>query len=200
MLISHRVSRLPLLLLLALVSAGCTPHSSLLDEGDLLFHVVAQGNHITEVTPGQIDHVAIYAGKNMVVEAIPGQGVVTTPLHELLSREDGHYLKGRVKGADRQRSLENACQYLGLPYDSLYLPTADAIYCSELVQLSFVDKHGQRLLVPVPMSFHDSTGHITAYWQQFYARHGMDVPEGQPGTNPAELSKRQIVKILGELR
>lgn len=171
-----------------------------LRKGDLLFHVATQGNHITEVTPGQIDHVAIYAGKNMVVEAIPGQGVVTTPLPELLNQEEGHYLRGRVEGADRKQSLENVRQYLGLPYDSLFLPTADAIYCSELVQLSFVDKHGQRLLVPVPMSFHDSTGQITDYWTRFYARRGMAVPEGQPGTNPAELSKRQIVKILGELR
>lgn len=180
------------LLAVLMLTTACQP----LHEGDLLFHVVAQDNHITAVTPGMIDHVAIYAGGDSVIEAIPHQGVVTTPLHHLLTREEGYYVLGRLEKANHKQSLTNACQYLGLPYDSLYLPTDEAIYCSELVQLSFVDRNGHRLLNPVPMSFHDSTGSITDYWQQFYAARGMDVPEGQPGTNPSELYNRKAVVHL----
>ena len=184
--------KLYFLLLFTLV--GCSP----LHTGDLLFHVASQGNAITDVTPGMIDHVAIVMSRDSVIEAI-GKGVKTTPI-DSLRQQDGYYLMARVKGADSKQSLRNALQYLGRPYDRLYLPDNDAIYCSELVQLSFVDKHGKRLFSPIPMSFHDATGHITDYWIQFYAKHNMEVPEGELGTNPGELSQRREIRIKGRLR
>ena len=184
--------KLYFLLLFTLV--GCSP----LHTGDLLFHVASQGNAITDVTPGMIDHVAIVMSHDSVIEAV-GKGVKTTPI-DSLRQQDGYYLMARVKGADSKQSLRNALQYLGRPYDRLYLPDNDAIYCSELVQLSFVDKHGKRLFSPIPMSFHDATGRITDYWRQFYAKHQLEVPEGEPGTNPGELSQRTNVKLRGRLR
>ena len=169
-----------------------------LSTGDLLFHVVAKGNAITDVTPGMIDHVAIVICKDSVIEAV-GRGVKTTPL-DSLRRQEGYYIIGRVRRADPTRSIANARQYLGRPYDRLYLPDNDAIYCSELVQLSFVDKQGVHLFSPIPMSFHDATGRITDYWRQFYAKYQLEVPEGEPGTNPGELSQRSEVHIKGRLR
>ena len=166
-----------------------------LRKGDLLFHVASKSNHITEVTPGMIDHVAICLGHDSVIEALPKQGVVTTPLHTVLNREEGYYVKGRVRRADGSRSAEQALRYLGLPYDSLYLEDNEAVYCSELVVMSLVDKQGRRLLQQVPMSFRDSTGQISRYWQQFYSQRGMEVPEGAPGSNPSELSQRKRVII-----
>lgn len=183
-----------LFFLLLFTLIGCSP----LHTGDLLFHVVSQGNAITDVTPGMIDHVAIVMSPDSVIEAV-GKGVKTTPI-DSLRQQDGYYLMARVKGADSKQSLRNAQQYLGRPYDHLYLPDNEAIYCSELVQLSFVDKHGKRLFSPIPMSFHDATGRITDYWRQFYAKHQLEVPEGEPGTNPGELSQRTNVKLKGRLR
>ena len=169
-----------------------------LSTGDLLFHVVEKGNAITDVTPGMIDHVAIVLSKDSVIEAV-GAGVKTTPL-DSLRQQEGYYLIGKVRGADPALSITNARRFLGRPYDRLYLPDNDAIYCSELVQFSMVDKEGHRLLSPIPMSFHDASGRITPYWQQFYEEQGMEVPEGWPGSNPGELSKRREVRIKGRLR
>ena len=169
-----------------------------LKPGDLLFHVPAAANHITDVTPAMIDHVAIVLSEDSVIEA-KHRGVVTTPI-DSLRRQEGYYIIGRVRRADRIRSLANARRYLGRKYDFVFLPDNEDIYCSELVQLSFVDKKGRPLFTTIPMSFHDSTGRITDYWTQFYARRGMPVPEGQPGTNPAELSRRKAVRIVGRLR
>lgn len=165
---------------------------------DLLFHVAAQPNAITTVTPGMIDHVAIVLSADSVIEATH-RGVVTTPL-DSLRRQDGYYIIGRVRRADPVRSLANARRYLGRRYDFVFLPDNDDIYCSELVQLSLVDKKGRLLLATIPMSFHDASGRITDYWSQFYAHRGMAVPEGQPGTNPAELSQRKCVRLVGRLR
>ncbi|MBR3727307.1 MAG: hypothetical protein IKN21_06960 [Prevotella sp.] len=164
---------------------------------DLLFHVAATENAITAVTPGMIDHVAIVVSRDSVIEAV-GKGVVTTPL-DSLQKQKGYYLYARVRHADRQRSIANARRFLGQPYDSLYLPDNEAIYCSELVLLSFVNKRGKPIFQPVPMTFRDSTGQIPSHWLELYERNGIAVPEGEAGSNPAELSQRKIVKIVGKL-
>lgn len=175
----------------------------LLREGDLLFHVAQQENPITQSTNHMgdysLDHVAIYflyQGCPSVVEAVE-KGVVITPLDSfLLSGEQ--YLVGRVKSKlDRKHTIKNALNYLGHPYDFYFLPDEQEIYCSELVLLSFVDKHGRAVFAPVAMSFHDSEGQILPYWTAHYATIGHEVPEGLPGSNPSELAKRKNVKIKG---
>jgi cell wall-associated NlpC family hydrolase len=195
-------------LLLILTLTSCSG----LKPGDLLFHVVEKGNAITDVTPGMIDHVAIVVSKDSVIEAAPvGKGstermadTVTAGVRitaiEALRRQDGYYIIGRVRQADATRSIANARTFLGQSYDHLYLPGNEAIYCSELVQFSFVDAQGNRLFDPIPMSFHDETGHITTYWKTFYEKYDMEVPEGQSGTNPGELSRRKNVRIVGRLQ
>lgn len=189
-------------LFLLFLASGCTNsfkrgETSDLLPGDLLFHVVSEGNAITEVTPGMIDHVAILISADSVFEAVPHGGVQITPVDSLKAQE-GHWLQARVDNADVVQSIANARRYLGLPYDSLYLADNDAIYCSELVQFAYVDRQGRRLFQPIPMSFHDDSGMILPYWIDFYRRNGMTVPEGQPGTNPGELSQRPAVRILGQ--
>ena len=174
---------------------GC--QSPQIRPADLLFHVSDEENAITAVTPAMIDHVAIVVSQDSVIEAV-GKGVVTTPLDSLRAQK-GHYLIGRVRRADSRKSLEKARRFLGQAYDTLYLPDNDAIYCSELVQLSFVNDHGRPIFQTVPMTFRDSTGQIPVHWQELYRRNGLAVPEGLPGSNPAELSQRKIVKIVGKL-
>ena len=169
-----------------------------LHTADLLFHVPPTQNAITSVTPGLYDHVAIVLSKDSVIEAI-GRGVTITPLDSLLKQE-GHYIIGRVRHADCRQSVRNARRYVGRHYDHLYLSDNDDIYCSELVLLSFVDHHGKPLFTTVPMTFRDSTGNIPDHWLHLYTSAGLDVPEGKPGSNPSELSKRSNVHIIGKLR
>ena len=49
------------------------------------------------------------------------------------------------------------------------------------------------------MTFRDSNGKIPQYWVQHYKKKGIAIPEGEPGSNPGDLSRRNIVKILGKL-
>ena len=179
---------------LCLMVASCQSYCA----GDLLFHVASKGNAITDVTPGMIDHVAIVVSRDSVIEAV-GSGVKMTPI-DSLRQQDGYYLIGKVISADRKQSISQARQYLGRAYDHLFLKDNEDIYCSELVQFAYVDAQGKPLFSPIAMSFHDATGNITDYWKAFYEKRGMAVPEGEPGTNPGELSQRENVKIKGRLR
>ena len=198
------------------IAFGCSStRISDLRNGDLLFIVNGNGNNITNVTKGMdglgIDHVAIFADGN-IIEAIPEYGVVESSLDSFMVRLSDweSVLVGRVEGLDVDASVANARKLLGKPYDDIFMPSDSAIYCSELVQKSFVfdgkhqgleDKDGLRFVFDViPMSFHDSTGNVTEFWTKFYAARGLAVPEGEPGTNPGQLSRDPNVKIIGRLQ
>ena len=177
-----------------------------LREGDLLFHVNSEGNAITSVTTGvdalPVDHVGIVhriggeKGLLYVIEAV--KPVVRLTSINAFLEENPQLLIGRVQDSllDVPASIRRCLAMVGKPYDDLYLPGDSAIYCSELVQLNYVNTRGEAVFEPVPMSFHDGTGQVTEYWQAFYADRGMMVPEGAPGSNPGELSRRWQVKII----
>lgn len=214
---------------LLVVVLGCSDERvsvSDLRGGDLLFVVNGQGNNITDVTDGVdglgIDHIAVFSDGN-VVEAIPEYGVVENPLDSFLIRlsDRESVLVGRIEGVDVEESVANARKFLGRPYDDIFMPSDSAIYCSELVQKSFVFKDGLKerdqnvkevdskatgsgtkhfVFGTIPMSFHDSTGNVTEFWTKFYSARGLAVPEGEPGTNPGQLSRDHNVKILGRLQ
>lgn len=178
-----------------------------LQEGDLLFCCTDTANAITAVTSGveglPIDHVAIFhriggdEGVPYVIEAVKPQ-VRLTPIERFLD-ENGAVLVGRLNvDVDVAKSVRHCLAMVGKPYDDLYLPSDSALYCSELVQLNYVNHQGHLIFEPVPMSFHDETGLVTDYWRDFYGQHGMAVPEGLPGTNPGELSSRSQITILGK--
>ena len=176
-------------------------------EGDLLF--ACSKTHATAITAATVHdatalpiyHVAIatwVSGKPYALEAID-EGVVLTPFETFEQRtmSKGSMIVGRLKdrsGIDQ--SVSNAMEHIGKPYDNLYMIDTQEIYCSELVQLSYVNGKGERLFPLIHMSFHDASGRILDYWRQHYAKHGMMVPEGAMGTNPAQIASDPAVKII----
>lgn len=224
----HKILEKALFFVLVFGVVACSEGITITDlrNGDLLFVVNGQGNNITDVTDGVdglgIDHIAVFSDGN-VVEAIPEYGVVENPLDSFLIRlsDRESVLVGRIEGVDVEESVANARKFLGRPYDDIFMPSDSAIYCSELVQKSFVFKDGLKerdqnvkevdskatgswtkhfVFGTIPMSFHDSTGNVTEFWTKFYSARGLAVPEGEPGTNPGQLSRDPNVKILGRLQ
>ena len=147
-----------------------------------------------------IDHVGIFhrhEGVPMVLEA-NYDGVVDTPFDDFC-RNCTMVLVGRVRGNfDARKSLANAHSFLGRAYDFVFLPDNAEIYCSELVQLSYVDMAGKQVFAPIPMSFHGQDGRPLPYWLDFYSRRLMEVPEGMPGSHPGDLSRCPHVRIKYE--
>lgn len=172
-------------------------------EGDLLFCAQEKGNNITDVTQGvggmKIDHVAIFHrqdGRTFALEAIHS-GVGLTPIDSFMARREA-VLAARLKDTlGVARSVERALGFIGRPYDFNFMPDDSAFYCSELVQKCYRDSRGELVFKPIPMSFHDKSGRITPYWHDYYARQGLQVPEGEPGSNPGDLSRSAAICILG---
>lgn len=172
-------------------------------EGDLLFCAQEKGNNITDVTQGvggmKIDHVAIFhrqGGRTFALEAIHS-GVGLTPTDSFMARREV-VLAARLRDTlGVARSVERALRFVGRPYDFNFMPDDSAFYCSELVQKCYRDSRGELVFKPIPMSFHDKSGRITPYWHDYYARQGLQVPEGEPGSNPGDLSRSAAICILG---
>lgn len=193
--------------LLLTLCALCADAQDQVMEGDLLFaYSTTAGRAISDATVHSttappIYHVAIATwvnGKLYALEAID-EGVTLTPYDTFKQRtmSKGGMLIGRLhdrSGIDQ--SVSNALEHLGKPYDDLYMIDTQEIYCSELVQLSYVNGSGQRLFPLINMSFHDQQGHILDYWREHYAKRGMAVPEGALGTNPAQIARDPAVEIL----
>lgn len=196
-----------LILILLLACALSVDAQQQVLEGDLIFaYSSTSGKAISDATVHDstalpVYHVAIATwvdGKPYVLEAID-EGVVLTPYDKFCERtmSKGGMLLGRLKdrsGVDQ--SVSNAMEHLGKPYDDLYMIDTQEIYCSELVQLSYVNGKGQRLFPLINMSFHDAQGRILDYWREHYAKHGMAVPEGALGTNPAQIASDPAVEII----
>lgn len=183
-----------------------------LQQGDLLFCLEPDesdglGGAIAAVTGGvgsqRITHVAIAVDSVRIVEATPREGVRVINLWDFIQSAgtdpDGEplLLLGRLRDTTGvAASVERALTYVGRPYDVLYQPDDSAIYCSELVQLSYRRADGTSIFPQQPMTFRDSTGQIPSYWTELYAGHGMAVPEGEPGTNPVGLSQSEELDLL----
>ena len=172
-------------------------------EGDLLFCAKEASNPITEVTQGvsgmKIDHVAIVhkqVNKTYALEAIH-KGVTLTPIDSFMARREMVVAARLCDTLGVAQSVERALSFLGRPYDFNFMPSDSAFYCSELVQKNYRYSNGQLVFKPIAMSFHDKTGKITDYWKEYYGRQGLTVPEGEPGSNPGDLSRSKAIQILG---
>ncbi len=177
-------------------------------EGDLAFVINRRGNAITSVTTSidtlPIDHVAIMhriggaVGPLYALESIPESGVVLTPIDSFIVANggEGNILIGRVRDLDAPRSLRAALTLVGRPYDYNYTAGDSTIYCSELVQTTYVNTDGQPIFETIPMTFRCEDGTIHPYWVQHYSSQGLPVPEGLPGSNPGQLSRNKSITFL----
>lgn len=194
-----------------ILSATCNAQE--LQNGDLLFNYSEPkggfGGAIVEATNCKddlgISHVAIVVKTDSctcVVEATGKHGVWVCPLDTFLCNAE-HSIDGTplvLVGRLKDDSVANACvkralQYVGRHYDWVFSDTDDAIYCSELVHLSYLDEEGKNIFPQQPMSFHGEDGVILPYWIDYYAKKGLAVPEGAHGTNPASMSKSDKIII-----
>ena len=186
--------------------------------GDLLFldlNCFAGCDAIEVVEPGvygaRISHVGIalnVGGVPYVVEAFPPE-VRLTPLKVYCRRSVDEKARpricvGRLVAEKRHlipAAIDHAVSLRNLPYDQVYLTGEDAYYCSELVIDAFKYANGGReLFDEKPMSFRDPrTGEVLEYWTKYYAYFGRTVPEGEPGSHPASMSRSPFLQIVARM-
>lgn len=170
---------------------------------DLLFQTDGQGAFSDAITGStardtaiSVVHVAIVLVDDdaiNVIEADPEAGVRIASLNDFLESSpkiDGH--PGVVAMRldipfNQEETRRRALSHVGEDYDWWFMPKNGKMYCSELVSESFRDLQGSEVFKLLPMSFRQSDGTMPRFWIDLYAKLGVDVPEGCPGTNPNDM-------------
>jgi len=95
-------------------------------------------------------------------------------------------------------AIARSQQLLGLPYDRAFGNGPDAYYCSKLILDVFKHANAGDFLFPeTPMNFTDpSTGRTSDVWIRYYKELGLPVPEGEPGSHPALLSRSEHLTVI----
>lgn len=194
-------------------SLGVEAQELKLQAGDFLFQNVNCGplcDAINAVTKGfegrHFSHVGMVVrrGDSLVVIEARGKEVQINSLSAFLSRSGEKHLVARLKDNYKHlipEAIAFSKDQLGVPYDDEYLYDNGKYYCSELLYDAF--KHangGQEVFHLYPMTY-KAPGSDTFFpeWAAYFAGRNMEVPEGQPGCNPAGLTLEPTLEILGDL-
>lgn len=186
-----------------------------METGDLIFtQLGSDENMISAVTEGyrgaRPDHMGVALKTAIgvfVIEAFPPE-VRLTHIDIFLRRStfqnqinsEPRYMIGRLKKEFMSLvppAMEYGLRQRDIPYDQLYMPDATKLYCSELVVDMF--KHanaGNEFFPETPMSFRDlNTGLIHPHWINHYRYFGLDVPDGEPGSSPGDVSLDNRIEV-----
>lgn len=196
-----------------------------IQNGDLLFVGIPLDYHLTD-SAGMDDAIASATGKDgeinyihvailevdendslWVIDATIKHGVDRHPFRIFLSDftlKDGSYpvldvkrLKDNTAAASY---VEKAKTFEGRGYDVYFSPDNEEQYCSELVRNSYVTDKGAYWFSNAPMNFKSEDGTFPPYWVELFGQLGEPIPQGVPGTNPADMSKSECLESVGEMK
>lgn len=184
-----------------------------LKNGDLLFVTAKESGlsgAINNVTQKQknasFDHIGILQKDKtgvFVLHAAPKGGSQKQKINEFLKDQtnDGQkVVVYRLKPEFQNKipkAVEEANGMLGKPYNFNYILDENSYYCSDYIERSFRESHIFKL---EPMTFVDpKTGIINTFWDEFYAKKNLKVPEGEPGCNPNGLAASDKIQRIKEL-
>ncbi len=184
-----------------------------LKNGDLLFVTAKESGlsgAINNVTQKQknasFDHIGILQKDKMgvfVLHAAPKGGSQKQNLNEFLKDQanDGQkVVLYRLKPQFHKNipdAIEKANSMLGKPYNFNYILDDNSYYCSDYIERAF---RKDKIFTLEPMTFIDpKTGKTNVFWEEFYAKKNLRVPEGELGCNPNGLAGSDKIERVKEL-
>jgi len=183
-----------------------------LKNGDLLFVTAKQAGlsgAINNVTQKQkdasFDHIGIIQkdkSGTFVLHAAPTGGSQKQNLNSFLKDQanNGHkVVVYRLKSQFQNvipNAVENANYMIGKPYNFNYILDENAYYCSDFIERAFRRDH---IFTLEPMTFIDpKTGKTNEFWEEFYKKKNLKVPEGELGCNPNGLAASDKLERIKE--
>ena len=212
------MKRLSLFLVFCIcLAASCARQPESLQTGDLIFVGIpadyslddnSMDAAIADATgsPDSLNliHVAIAeveGDQTWIIDATIKYGVDRHPLDTFLTQftlKDGSYPVFEVMRLKDDKvaetAVERAKSFVGTSYDVAFLPDNGALYCTELVQVSYLTDDGARIFASAPMHFKNAEGEFPVYWQQLFALIGQQIPQDIPGTNPQAMARDPQLK------
>ncbi|WP_082505001.1 YiiX/YebB-like N1pC/P60 family cysteine hydrolase [Chryseobacterium sp. Leaf405] len=185
-----------------------------LKNGDLLFVTAKEtglSGAINNVTQKQknasFDHIGILQkDKNgtFVLHAAPKGGSQKQKVENFLKdhANDGQKVIVYRLKPEYQNSIPNAISkaesMTGKPYNFNYILDENSYYCSDFIERAF---RKDQIFKLEPMTFIDpKIGKTNEFWEQFYAKKNLKVPEGELGCNPNGLAASDKLERIKEMK
>lgn len=201
------------LLCLLLMLLPCAAAALQVQDGDLLFVTAANTGLSAAIddatrTDGSTsyDHVALVAHEHASAVVLHAdehgsrQQTLASFLAEMAQRHR-HVDLYRLKQASSDvigAAIVQARRMLGRPYNDSYVLDENSYYCSDFIERAF---RAHKVFALQPLRFRNpDTGIIAPYWIEFYRQRGMQVPEGQPGTNPNDMARSSALVLRARLQ
>lgn len=203
-----------ILFFLLLLISGCKSLGvSQLENGDLLFVTAKEtglSGAINNVTQKEktisFDHIGILEKENnafFVLHASPKGGSQKQTLKDFVrdqAQEGQKVIVYRLKPEYQKiipYAINKAGSMLGKPYNFNYILDENSYYCSDFIERAFREDH---IFTLEPMTFIDpKTGKTNEFWEEFYKKKNLKVPEGEPGCNPNGLAGSDKLLRIKEL-
>ncbi|UOV00027.1 hypothetical protein MUU74_08735 [Chryseobacterium daecheongense] len=186
---------------------------SQLENGDLLFVTAKETglsgaiNNVTQKEKAiSFDHIGILEKENntfFVLHAAPKGGSQKQTLKDFVrdqTQEGQKVIVYRLKPEYQKTippAINKAESMLGKPYNFNYILDENSYYCSDFIERVFREDH---IFALEPMTFIDpKTGKTNEFWEDFYKKKNLKVPEGEPGCNPNGLAGSDKLIRIKEL-
>ncbi|CAD6199348.1 unnamed protein product [Caenorhabditis auriculariae] len=176
------------------------------EPGDLVFFekrvskefvdaVAASGN-------SNLVHVGIISSRGTLVHATP-DGVLEQKLEETAEETENAVLEVVRVDLDRKEKMlaeEIARSKVGLPYNDVFSANCknskneEAYYCSQIVTEAY--QHADMRWPSHQLNFQNEDGSFIEYWVQYYKERGVQIPQGDPGSHPAQLRKSPLLQSV----
>jgi hypothetical protein len=164
-----------------------------LRKGDVVFIVDDNEENISSLSVGygglSYYHCGIYLGDGKLIEAVKYHGVIEDDVSKYSIKK---ILVARIKLTveDIQKVIDTAKNFLGYDYNDLFLPNQlNKLYCSELVHQAFFSIENQDFFTLHTLNYFSvAENTISDFWIQLYAKHSYEVPQGENGSHPNNLS------------
>lgn len=140
----------------------------------------------------QINHVGLYIGNDLVIEATPKHGVIKQPIKSFLATAQYNWVATINNNVVIKNALIRVQDCLGLPYNHSFRSDAKGFYCSQLITYAFKYESGKDYFNLYPMNFKNlTTGQILPYWINYYRELKQMIPQGELGSHPQQLLRQK---------
>ncbi|WP_264741990.1 YiiX/YebB-like N1pC/P60 family cysteine hydrolase [Chryseobacterium oryctis] len=214
LILRNKFSKLFLLIVFSFFLLGCNAKLNRgLKNGDLLFVTAKETglsgaiNNVTQKEKNNsFDHIGILEKNKdgaFVLHAAPEGGSQKQTLRQFVleqAKEGQRVVVYRLK-PEYQKTIPSAIrkanEMLGKPYNFNYILDENSFYCSDFIERAFRKDNIFKL---EPMTFIDQkTCKTNTFWEEFYRKKNLKVPEGELGCNPNGLAGSDKLERIKEL-
>lgn len=164
-----------------------------LKAGDVIFIADSNEKNISSLSVGfgglSYYHCGIYLGDGKLIEAVKYHGVI---IDDVAKYRDNKILVARVDLSPNAlaKVITMAKGFVGHKYNDLFLPNQpNKLYCSELIHAAFFAIDNKDFFTQHTLNYFSlEDDNISDFWIELYAEHGHEVPQGEKGSHPNNLS------------